>query len=412
MSAERKRSSRFKPQSPPRPTGSAHPQRNGAARPGRNNDSSPVRQLKRRLASLEVENRELRQSEDRSRHLLESFASEAKFRQVIDASPVPLSVDDMRGSIEYLNQKFVEWFGYSHAEVPTSAAWFARAYPNPEYRRQVAEEWKACLQKGLRAGKQIGPLEVEVTCKDGSLRRVEFVGTLLGSRLLIAANDVTERRRLEKQILEISDQEQERIGQDLHDGLCQLLSGIKFKATLLEQKLQAKAPAEARDARTIEAILNSAIQQARNLARGLHPVDLEARGLMSALEELAGSVASVYGVSCVCQFKQPVLVHDHLVATHLYRIAQEALNNALKHGQARRIWIRLAATRQRLTLSVRDNGRGFPARPRKRTGMGLALMHYRARTIGASLQIRPGPRRGTVVNCWLRRPIPRNHNRR
>ena len=224
--------------------------------------SSSLRGLRIELAGFERENRLLRAE-------LTSRSGESHFRQVIDASPVPLSVDDMKGTIEYLNRKFEEKFGYSHKEIPTSAAWFGRAYPNPVYRRHVADQWKSYLKKGLRAGKEVRPPEVEVTCKDGSLRRVEFIGTLLGNRLLIAANDVTERERLEKQILEISDQERERIGQDLHDGLCQLLSGIKFKTTLLEQKLQPKAPDEATDARAIESLLNGAIQQARNIARGL-----------------------------------------------------------------------------------------------------------------------------------------------
>jgi two-component system CheB/CheR fusion protein len=324
------------------------------------------------------------------------------FRQVIDASPVPLSVDDMKGSIEYLNRKFEEKFGYSHAEIPTSAAWFARAYPDPTYRRQVTEQWQTYLKRGLRAGKEVRPPEVEVTCKDGSRRRVEFVGTLLGNRLLIAANDVTERDRLEKQILEISDQERERIGQDLHDGLCQLLSGIKFKTTLLEQKLQAKGTAEAVDARAIEVLLNGAIQQARDIARGLHPVDLEARGLMSALQELSTSVANVYDVVCTCDVQDPVLVHDHLVATHLYRIAQEAINNALRHGRASRIVIRLAGRANNLSLTIQDNGSGIPSEPKRKIGMGLHLMNYRARAIGASIEIASGPRAGTVVTCRLR----------
>jgi two-component system CheB/CheR fusion protein len=326
---------------------------------------------------------------------------EVHFRQVIDASPVPLSVDDMRGTIEYLNRKFEEKFGYSHQEIPTSSAWFTRAYPNPGYRRQVAEQWQTYLKRGLRAGKEVRPPEVEVTCKDGSLRRVEFIGTLLGDRLLIAANDVTERDRLEKQILEISDQERERIGQDLHDGLCQLLSGIKFKTTLLEQKLQAKARGEALEARAIESLLNGAIEQARNIARGLHPVDLEARGLMSALEELSAAVAHLYGVHCVCDVRQPVLVHDHLVATHLYRIAQEAINNALRHGRATRITVRLSGRGNHLSLKIQDNGSGFPARPNRQPGMGLHLMNYRARAIGASIEIGPGPARGTIVACQL-----------
>jgi PAS domain S-box-containing protein len=357
-----------------------------------------LEELERRAATLEAENRDLKTR-------LEATSSETDFRQVIDASPVPLSVDDMKGTIEYVNRKFVEKFGYALKDVPTSAKWFERAYPNPEYRRLVAEQWKGFLKRGLPTGKGIGPLEVEVTCKDGSLRRVEFVGTILGRRLLLAGNDITERKRLEAQILKISEQEQERIGQDLHDGLCQLLSGIKFKTTLLEQKLVAKAQPEARDAAALENLLNSAIEQARNIARGLHPVDLEARGLMSALEELAASVASVYGISCTCQYVQPVLVHDHLVATHLYRICQEAINNAIRHGQARVVQVRLTIDGDRLTLSVKDNGSGFPARPkRKNPGMGLALMNYRARTIGATLSIQADPRGGTQVQCSLRNP--------
>lgn len=308
----------------------------------------------------------------------------------------------MQGNIEYLNRKFEEKFGYSHAELPTSAAWFAHAYPNPAYRRQVAIQWRAFVKKGLSAGTEIGPLEVEVTCKDGSLRRVEFVGTLLGDRLLIAANDLTERERLEKQILEISEQEQERIGQDLHDGLCQVLSGVKFRAGVLEQKLQARSAIEARDARAIERLLNGAIQQARNMARGLHPVALEARGLMSALEELAASIRDVFGLTCVCRFQKPVLVHDHVVAKHLYRIAQEAINNAIRHGQAGNICVRLAGAKERLTLEIQDDGRGFPANPKKKTGLGLHLMNYRARAIGASIDIRRAAAGGTLVTCRVR----------
>ena len=328
--------------------------------------------------------------------------SEGRLRQVLDASPVPLSVDDMKGTIEYLNAKFVEKFGYSHAEIPTSAAWFSRAYPDPQYRRQVAEEWQAFLKRALRSGVEVGPMDVEVTCKDGTQRRVEFVGTFLGNRLMIAANDITERDRLEQQILTIAEQERERIGQDLHDGLCQLLSGIKFKTTLLEQKLQDKAPPEASHARDIEGLLNTAIQQARNIARGLHPVDLEARGLMSALQGLASSVENVYGLSCVCQFRKAVLVHDHITATHLYRIAQEAISNAIKHGHATRIVIRLTGDKDRLTMAIEDNGVGFPAKPKRRGGMGLHLMNYRARAMGARLDIRRGSSSGSVIQCCMR----------
>ena len=359
-----------------------------------------IEDLERKVAALESENRTLRAEG-------ELLSSDARFRQVIDASPVPLSVDDMKGTIEYVNRKFEQKFGYSHAEVPTSAAWFSRAYPNAAYRAQVAEEWKSFVEAGLKHGTDIGPHEVEITCKDGSLRRVEFLGTLLGRRLLIAARDITVRKRLEKEILEISEQEQERIGQDLHDGLCQLLSGIKFKTTLLEQKLQSKAPAEAHEAAGLERLLNQAIEQARDIARGLHPVDLEARGLMSALEELAATVSNVYGVSCVCHFPKPVLIHDHQVAKHLFRIAQEAITNAIRHGQAGTITVRLTARSGRHVLTIQDDGIGMGTRPRrKKGGMGIQLMNYRARTIGAALSFHTDTNGGTTVTCDLRLASP------
>ena len=325
---------------------------------------------------------------------------EESYREVIDASPVPLSVDNMRGSIEYVNRKFVEKFGYRHEELPTSAAWMRLAYPDPKYRRHVSRLWKAFLQEGLRGRREVGPLEVEVTCRDGTKRHVEFVGTRVGHRLLIAANDLTERERLEQQILEIAEQEQERIGQDLHDGLCQLLSGIKFKTTLLEQKLQAKAPEEAGEAGQIESLLNGAIQQARNMAKGLHPVDLEARGLMSALEGLAANVSKLYRIECVCCFRRQVLVHDHILATHLYRIAQEAIANAVKHASARKIRVFLSGNLHQLTLRVEDDGVGLPKMARRpKTGMGLHLMEYRARSIGAHLEFNGARGGGTQVTC-------------
>jgi PAS domain S-box-containing protein len=352
--------------------------------------------LRARLKRLQTANRKLRAGAAHQ-------SSEAKFRRVIDASPVPLSVDDLKGHIEYLNRKFVEKFGYSPKEIPTSAEWFNRAYPNPAYRRQVARQWKAAFKRGLNSRKEIGPIEVDVTCKDGTLRHVEFVGTLLGDRLLVAATDITERERLEQQILEISEEERERIGQDLHDGLCQVLSGIKFRATLLEQKLEMRHWVEAREAGAIENLLNSAIQQARNMARGLHPVALEAQGLMSALEELTASVSDLYSLDCRCICEKTVLVHDHVVAMHLYRIAQEAINNALRHGHARSILVRLSRRAGRLCLVVRDNGSGFPARVRK-GGMGLHLMRYRARAMRASLDI-SSDSTGTTVTCRLREKL-------
>jgi signal transduction histidine kinase len=223
------------------------------------------------------------------------------------------------------------------------------------------------------------------------------------TRLHIAATDLTEREQLEKEILQVAQHEQERIGQDLHDGLCQFLSGIKFKATLLEQKLQGKAAGEARDAAAIERLLNDAIQQARNIARGLHPVGLEARGLRWALQALAASIADVFKVTCTCRFRQPVLVQDQSVAMHLYRIAQEAIHNALRHGHASNIVVRLSCNRHHFTLSIQNDGARLPARCKNGSGIGLPLMQYRARAIRGTLVVGPAPDGGTIVTCLVPR---------
>jgi len=224
---------------------------------------------------------------------------------------------------------------------------------------------------------------------------------------------VTERERLEELILQISDQERERIGQDLHDGLCQLLSGIKFKITLLEQKLQARACPEAQDARALEDLLSGAVREARRTARSLHSLALEGRSLRSALEDLAASIGNLHGVACVFRFRQPVRVREQVVATQLYRIAQEALHNAVRHSHATRIALRLAGGQHGLTLTIRDNGCGFRSRPKGNTGLGLRLMRYRARAIGASLEVRPGRAAGTEVTCRLpRAPLGKLGERR
>ena len=217
-----------------------------------------------------------------------------------------------------------------------------------------------------------------------------------------ALDNPTERKRSEREILEAIELEQRRIGQDLHDELCQHLAGIKFKSALLEQKLEHKAPAEARDAKAIECLINQAIERTRGLASGLNPVKLEAGGLMSTLRDLAASIESSFHVNCSCRFPRPVRVRDQATAVHLYRIAQEAIHNAIRHGKAKKVWMALKARHGRVTLTVKDNGRGFPRRIRNKTGMGLHNMRSRARMIGASLEIQRGGQGGTTVTCWLR----------
>ena len=211
--------------------------------------------------------------------------------------------------------------------------------------------------------------------------------------------DITERRHLETTILEVSGREQRRIGQDLHDGLGQHLTGIAFMSKVQEQKLVEKSLPEAGDAAKIVKLVNEAINKTRELARGLLPVVSDAQGLMSALQQWAGEVEDLFGVSCRFQCFTPVLIHDDTVATHLYYIAREAVNNAIKHGHGNQIVIRLAADQEQGALTITDNGSGFADIPANNAGMGRHLMNYRARVIGGSLEIQRAAAGGTMVTC-------------
>ncbi len=217
------------------------------------------------------------------------------------------------------------------------------------------------------------------------------VGTQLGR--------VIERKRLEKEILEASEREQRRIGQDLHDGLSQHLTGVAFLSKGLAHKLDTKSKTEAAEASKIAHLVNQAIVQTRDLARGLYPVNLEATGLVAVLHELADQVATIFKISCRFQWDDSILVRDNSKATHLYYIAREAVNNAIKHGKAQAVVIGLARVKERVTLTVKDDGIGLPEKLERTKGMGLHTMNYRARVIGASLAVHRDPAGGTMVAC-------------
>jgi PAS domain S-box-containing protein len=213
--------------------------------------------------------------------------------------------------------------------------------------------------------------------------------------------DITARKHLERQLLEISDREQRRIGQDLHDDLCQQLTGIEFMSQSLEQNLAGKSAPEAAAAAEIAKLVRAAISDTRDLARGLCPVMLEADGLMPALQQLADNTDKLFNVSCQLCHDSSVRVADNAVAIHVYRIAQEAVSNAIKHGRARQINVRLKGGSERVTLVIEDNGVGFGSPNARHTGMGLQIMHYRAGMIAGHLMVDSQPGHGTRVTCMF-----------
>lgn len=216
-------------------------------------------------------------------------------------------------------------------------------------------------------------------------------------RLAAAEN---ERQRLEREVLEISEREQRRIGHDLHDGLGQTLAGVDVLLEVLKKRLAASSPGDADAVASISTYVKEAIQQTRMLARGLSPVEVERKGLMSALKALAQHSGLLFKVSCSFECDDAVEVQDHSKATHLYRIAQEAIHNAVRHGKAKHIEIILTQQGPTATLRVVGDGvSGAPLTDTSGNGMGIYTMKYRAGMIGGSVEILPAKPGGTEVVC-------------
>src|SRR5271170_376441 len=317
---------------------------------------------------------------------------------ILDTVGALVVVLDSEGRILRFNPACELTTGYSMEEVQGKCIWDL-LLPAPEIDRFRT------IFETLRSDLLPQDYQSSWITRHGDQRLIAWTSTLLPgtaetSNYIIATGiDITERKHLEKALLEISAREQRRIGQDLHDGLGQHLTGIAFMAKVHEARLIEKENPEADDAAKIVRLVNEAIHKTRELSRGLLPVVAESQGLMSALQMCAAEVEDIFGVSCRFQCERPVLIHDDTMATHLYHIAQEAVNNAIKHGDPRRIAIELTAANGRGTLVIRNDGKGFAEAQAGSSGMGLHIMKYRAGMIGGVLEIHPDPLQGMIVTC-------------
>ena len=318
----------------------------------------------------------------------EAEAERCRLLSLMEALPAFVCLVGPDHDIRYGNRQFHDLFG-DPGNLPCYQSLHGRTAPCED-----------CDLMQVLQGQKLHEHEWQLA--DGQAFRVyDYPFTDVdGSPLILRLGmDITERKRLEREILDVAQAEQQRIGQDLHDTLGQQLTGISFLAKALEQKLAEHSPAEADQAAQIGRMMNKAIAQVRSLARGLSPIKLKAGGLAKAFQELAANVEAVFGIACTSEVEEQWVIADEATATHLYRIAQEAVNNAVKHSQASRINVRLSARGGTICLVVEDDGIGLSKRRKRVEGLGLRIMTYRARMIGGSLEVGQAEGGGTFVAC-------------
>lgn len=253
----------------------------------------------------------------------------------------------------------------------------------------------------IAQGKDATLFEHRFRHRDGSYRWLCWSARPVPGRgrIYAIARDITQQVVLESEIVAIADREKERMGRELHDGLCQTLAGIAALSAALSRRLAAHDNPGASAAAEIATLLNDTISQARDLARGLAPLGLNEGGLEDALETLACNVQHLFDVSCRLACDHPVGPLPPGVAAHLLRITQEAIHNAVAHGRAGQIEITLSRKDGQGLLSVRDTGVGLCTKANQGKGIGLHTMAYRARMIGGTLKFVTPPQGGTRVTC-------------
>lgn len=236
----------------------------------------------------------------------------------------------------------------------------------------------------------------------------EFLVRKLEKKTMDLENEIAERKSLERAVVEIEERERQRIGYELHDGLGQLLTAVLFKNRYLERKLEKTCVSGAEELAEISDLIHEAKEQVSCLAKGLSPVEMDSQGLMSALESLAVCTKKMFGVPCRFLYEKPVSVNNKTAIMQLYRIAQEAVTNAVKHAHPAGVEISLTRRYGHLTMIITDDGRGIPAGNGQARGMGLKIMRHRAGIINGIFDVRPNPGGGTVVECVFQDRISRD----
>jgi PAS domain S-box-containing protein len=352
---------------------------------------SPIRDVSGRLAGFSTIARDI----TARRHLRDSLARrEQELEDLFGEASVGLAQVARDGTILRVNHAFAELLA-SPAEQVTGRT-LMDFHPDPA-------AVKGLLHR-LTLRQTLHNFPTELRSRDGSVRHVLVDanalwenGRFVHSRWFV--RDISRRKQLERELLELSERERRGFAQELHDGLGQQLGGIAYLSNVLREKLTARNTPEAGESARIFALVREAIEQTRRISRGLSPIRPEPDGLMIALRELAAQTSELFRVRCRFYCPQPVLMEDSSRAGHLYRIVQEAVNNALKHAKPRHVNLRLRRACGKLILVVTDDGIGIGPIPPHREGLGLRIMQYRASLVRGTLVVQPRRGRGTEVIC-------------
>ncbi len=323
--------------------------------------------------------------------------SEERYRSVMEAAADPIIIYDIEGRTVYFNPAFSRVFGWTLAEcLGQKMDHFVPEENWDETHRMIDT---------VLSGEMVPATETKRYTKNGNILNVSISGAVYRDRngqlagSIIILRDITENKRLTKQLMDIGDQIRQTIGQDLHDDLCPHLIGIAGLTKVLEQNLETISKPNSELAGRIENLLEEATDKARGLARGLCPVHLVSHGLQSALKEIAVNTEQNSGIVCSFSGDERVNFEDNAVATHLYYIAQEAVNNAVKHSGAHHINLSLSRKDGYIHLFITDDGRGIATEGRS-GGIGMLIMKYRAGVIGAFMEIKIENGCGSTIHIF------------
>jgi PAS domain S-box-containing protein len=322
--------------------------------------------------------------------------SEERFSTAFRASPSAIAIAALEdGSFIDVNSSFCKLTGFTRKELIGRTSLELGFHPDAATR--------AARIATLREGGTFTSIETPMPTKSGGIREVlvsmELIKLEGRDCVLVIGQDVTELKQLQREVLEITEREQSRIGQDLHDGPCQSFTGLAIHAEVIARELDREHSHLAGKVREIAQKVREGAEEMRRLAAGLFPVKVERDGLAWALEDLAAETRGRCEIECSFAMPRAITIADVSVAIHLYRIAQEAVNNAVCHGQAHNIGIALEASGGAIILRVCDDGIGMPSTLGDKRGIGLHTMQYRAKMLGGSIDIGPAGTRGTLVTC-------------